>query len=211
MIRILATASTVAVCLAVNPARPPVTLTAAVPQTLPHAGKPATTDFTTLARTDPVAMFDAALHRYRTETRGFRATLHKQERVGGTLHPPEVIRVAGREQPFAVLFLWESGARDAQLGGFSMGKVEGVLYAAGENDGNVLAWRPGALFAAITPTSPGSSAARLASRFTATESGLGHVLDRTRRAWSAARDAGRLTWKFEGTRAVPEVGGRVCH
>jgi hypothetical protein len=122
-----------------------------------------------------------------------------------------VIRVAGREQPFAVLFLWESGAREAQVGGFSMGKIEGVLYAAGENDGNVLAWRPGALFAAVAPTAPGSSAARMASRYTATESGLGHILDRTRRAWTAARDAGRLTWKFDGTRPVPEVGGRVCH
>ena len=206
---------TVAICLSANPARPPVTLVASSPvasHRLPAIERPASSAaFAHLARTDPIAMLDASIYRSRSELRGFRAVMHKQERIGGTLFPPEELRIALRESPFAVLMIWTKNPRSAQVGGFSLGKVEGVLYAAGENEGNMLVWRPGALLSPITPSNPVGTPARSASRYAITEPGLTHIAERTRRAWATARDHDRLVWEYVGEKSVPAVGGRRCH
>lgn len=163
-------------------------------------------DFARLAETDPVGMLAAAIRRYRADVRGYTAELHKQERVGGRLHPPEVIRLAVRESPYSVRMVWQSGAR--KVLGFT---VEGVLFVAGQNHGKIKVWRPDALFLkhADVPTSDGT--ARSTSRYPITEAGVGQAVERTYRAWSAAADAEQLKWEYLGTRPVTEVGGRVCH
>jgi hypothetical protein len=210
VVRPIAILAVTGVCFSADPSGPPAihhgmadhgTVDVATPEV----------DFAALARTDPVAMLDAAVRRYRAEVRGFRATLHKQERLAGTLYQPEVLRVAVRETPYAAKMLWESGARTVKVGGLSLGTVEGVLYAAGENNGNLQVWRPGAVFASVVGVPPTGDQAKAASRYGLTEAGLGSAADRTRRAWKAARDRGQLRVEFLGTRPVSEVGGRVCH
>ncbi len=47
--------------------------------------------------------------------------------------------------------------------------------------------------------------------FAATEGGLSHAIERTYRSWSEGRERGLATITYVETRAVPEVGGRVCH
>ena len=199
------------ICFSTDPSAPPAP---PIPESERHSQKDqpsAGTDFAELAHTDPVALLEASVRRYRAEVRGFRATLHKQERLAGTLYPPEVLKVSVRESPYAARMLWESGARAVKVGGISLGTVEGVLYAAGENHGAMQVWRPGALFAPVAGVPPTGDQAKAGSRYAITEAGLGAAADRTRRAWAAARDRGQLRVEFLGTKPVSEVGGRVCH
>jgi hypothetical protein len=102
--------------------------------------------------------------------------------------------------------IWEGGARKV-LGT----ATEGVLFVAGENDGKMIVWRPTALLAKTLALSPTDRQARSAARYAVTEAGIGHVLERTYRAWAAERDRGHLHAEYLGTRPVAEVGGRVCH
>ena len=163
-------------------------------------------DLARLARTDPVGLLDACRRKFKADVRTYRVTFHKQERINGELFPPEVIRLTVREEPYAVLMLWQSGARKV-LGT----ATEGVLFVAGENDGKMIVWRPSALLAKTLVLTPTDRQARASSRYAITEAGLGHILERTYRAWAAERDRGRLHAEYLGTRAVPEAGDRVCH
>ncbi|MCZ2340724.1 MAG: DUF1571 domain-containing protein [Bacteroidales bacterium] len=181
-------------------ALPPLALEAPVSETpLTNA------DFTRLAQTDPLAMLSAAIRRYREEIHGYTARLDKQERVGGTLYAPEVIQLAVRDTPYAVRMTWEKGARSVLFA-----PVEGVLYADGENGGNIKVWRPTS-FLKFVDSGPNDSTARGASRYSITEAGLASALERTYRAWSEADRVHDLQWKYVATRPVPECGGRVCH
>jgi len=162
-----------------------------------------------LAQSDPIALLDAC-RRKSAEVRGYRATLIKRERISGTLFDEEEIRVTVREQPYAVLMLWQRGSRDSAALGLKLGKIEGVLYALGDNKGNLIVWRPTAIFTqkSVEPT---SDSARATARFAATEGGLSHAIERTYRSWSDGRERGLAKVTYIETRAVPEVGGRVCH
>jgi hypothetical protein len=206
-----------AVCFAAAPSPAPVVTDAERAagesgEPPPRAGAlPSAEEFAALAKTDPVALLDACLRRYRAQVHGYTATLVKRERVSGELHDEEVLKVAVREEPYAALMRWEKGARTAKLGGIGVGKIEGVLYAAGENGNQMVVWRPGALFAKTTKVDPTGERARESSRFAITEAGLGHALRRTYRSWSEAQEQGHLKWKYLGTREVKEVGGRLCH
>lgn len=162
-------------------------------------------DFARLAQTDPIAMLSAAIRRYRAEVRSYTARLDKQERVRGTLYPPEVLRISVRDTPYAVKMIWEAGARTVLFA-----QVEGVLYAAGENGGKIKVWRPTS-FLKLVDSGPNDATARNASRYSITEAGLASALERTYRAWSEADKTQDLQWEFVATHPVPEVGGRVCH
>jgi hypothetical protein len=197
-----------ALCLAAMPTTCP-TFTTQPPAAAPEPAGPApTADLATLARTDPVGLLDAARRRFRAEVRTYRVKLHKQERIDGTLHPPEVVRVVAREEPFAILMRWESGQR-AVLGT----PVEGTLFAAGANGGKMTVWRPAARLAFLQTidVGPTDTSARSAARYAISEGGLGHAVERTYRAWLEAAREGTLKAEYLGTRAVPEVGGAVCH
>ncbi len=165
------------------------------------AGKlPTPEQFLALAESDPVAMYEACVRRYKQEVRGFRAVLHKQERVKDTLHPPEIVRVAVREEPFAVQMIWDSGIRD---------DVGGTVYAAGENGGIMTVWRP-AKFIKYIPVNPKEGIATTASRYCVTDSSLSHSTYRSYLRWSYCRDRGILRYDFLGMKAIPEAGGRKC-
>jgi hypothetical protein len=211
MIRCLIVLTLVVACLTTNPARPPVRLSAGSEElslVFPTGEMNASAD---RSSTNPLALLEESARRYSQEYRGFRATLHKQERLDAVLHPPEVVQMSLRESPYAVRFLWKEGARAPMLAGVSLGKVEGVLYAAGENRGQMLIWRPSAFFSKLMPIDPLGDSARCAARYSATEASLGQVARRTWRAWEAARRRGESPAQYLGVRSIPEVGGQLCH
>ncbi|MFO0937236.1 MAG: DUF1571 domain-containing protein [Gemmataceae bacterium] len=158
--------------------------------------------FEELVPRDPVAAMGEALTHYRSTVRGFTATMHKQERIGKTLFPPEVIRMAVREEPFAVSMTWEKGIRN---------QAAGTLYVAGENGGNMIVWRPDALLAKTLKMSPNETLARSASRYCLAESSLSHGHLRTYLRWKQVQESGKLAVEYRGKHAVAELGGIVCH
>jgi hypothetical protein len=164
-----------------------------------------------LVRTDPVAALDACRKRVKDEVKGYRATLHKRERLNGTLHDPEVITVAVRAEPYAVLMKWVSGAREVKVGRLSLGKVEGVLYAGRETGGRMVTHRPSAALLPTTEVSPTGDQARASARYSIAEGSLFHAVERTYRAWTAAQRDGKLVWRYDGTKPIEQLGGRVCH
>ncbi len=211
--RSVTTVAVAAVCLAAAPVRtaPPHPPALDVPplSLLPDAPL-SSSEFDHLAKTDPVALLAACVHHYRATNRGFTATLHKQERIAGTLYKPERVRVTVREVPYAVRMIWEEGAREVKLGPISLGTVEGVVYG-GTNDGQMTVWRPAARFGKTMPIGPTGDQARAAARYSVTEAGVCQAAERTLKAWSEAKRQGKLTWRYVGTKPVPELGDRVCH
>ena len=209
VLRLLAVPAVALLALALAPP-PPAERTSHVqtPAVATPCGRPSAAEWEALLTADPLAALQAARDRYAAEVTGVRATLLKQERLGGALQPPEVVELLVREQPFAVRLLWVSGSRKV-LGN----AVEGVLYAAGENGGRMTVWRPTAFvnFLRFTDVSPTDGTARSAARYSLAEAGLGHTLNRTLSAWSYARERGPGTIAYLGCRPAPELGGRRCH
>lgn len=189
-------------CFAAAPCPRPAPTVAPGPTTV-VAGVQPRRPLDELAAADPVALLAECRRKFRAEVRGYRATLHKQERTGGALHPPEVVEVAVREEPYAILMRWTAGAR-GPLGT----PIEAALFVAGANAGRMTVWRPTARFAPLRQLSldPADDGARAASRYAISEAGIGHALDRTHQAWAAAKQAGTLRTEFLGRRLVPEVG-----
>jgi hypothetical protein len=155
-----------------------------------------------ILRSDLIAALGASAAKYRAEVNGFTATLHKRERIGKTLHPAEVIKVAVREDPFAVSMVWLAGARN---------QAEGTLYATGENGGNMTVWRPNAFLAKTLAVGPRDALARSAARYCLAESSVYHGHYRTYSRWKQARDEGRLNVEVKAKRPIPELGDRVCY
>ena len=176
------------------------------PTPLPSsAARPSQDEFDALARTRPVAMLEAALRRAEGELRGYRAVMTKQERMGGTLYPPETVHVTCREQPFAVLMKWTAGYRQV-LGS----DVTATRYDAGAKD-PLLVYRPRAVFQKESAVNPRSHSARLAARVGVEESGVLHAARRTLAAWTAADQRGQLDVSYLGVRTHPDTGHRPCH
>src|SRR5690349_242187 len=123
-------------CLFFAPSRPSATVSLTVQNADARpavaddkAALPDAAQLDRLAHEKPMAFLEACLRRYQREVKGYTCNFYKHERVGENLYDPEEIKVAFREQPFSVLFVWEKGARQA----------ERTLYVEGENDGNMLA------------------------------------------------------------------------
>jgi hypothetical protein len=167
-------------------------------------------EFARLARTDPVAMLEQCLLRYRREVKQLRATLEKRERLDGVLHDPEVVRLAVRHDPLAVALRWEAGAREDRVGV----KTVGVVYPDPEDPkrDRMRVWRPDARlsFMKETAVGPKDSDARRAARYCARESGLDQVMLRTLAAWKRAKDRGDRI-EYVGLEPVAEAGGQTCH
>ena len=209
--RFLTTLAVAAICLCASPLVP---LGSTAPfdepePTFDAAPLPGDVEFARAARTDPLLMLRLAAKRYKIAKpegnkeliAGYTAQFHKRERIGGTLHPQEVIRIAYREEPYAVLMLWEQGSRNL---------AEGTLLASGQNGNRMLVWLP-KLFGRISELDPRSRLPRGSARYTVEEFGFYHSTKRALRAWTHAAAVGSLQWKSEGTRSVPEAGDRVCH
>lgn len=184
------------------------------PPTVADAGDrlPTADEFAELARTEPVRMLEAALTRYKREVKGgFKAVLHKRERIGGTLHPPERVRIAVRNDPAAVSLVWETGSRKV-FGTAPAAVLYPYVDAKGQkpDPAAMAVWRPGALLD-WKHTEVKGGTARDAARFCITDSGFEPAMLRTHAAWKKARERGDPAPEYLGRRAVPELGGRECH
>lgn len=174
---------------------------------------PTPEEFELLAKTDPVALFEMGLARYKREGyRGLTAILEKQERVKGTMNEREVIHLAvsgdipddsGQTPNLRVRMIWESGHR----------KVLGVknlasLYIVGANDDHMQTLTS---LGNAMKIDPKGAMARGASRYAITDAGVYRGMLRTFDAWKKRKAAGELNATYLGIQTPKELGGRPCH
>jgi hypothetical protein len=152
-----------------------------------------------LAREDPVAFLGECLRRYQRDVKGYTLTLQKRERLGGKLRDREVLRVAFREEPYAVSLEWAEGARLAVR----------ALYVRGDNGDKMLV-RP-RLLPLIVERDVDGDDARQSGRFFLNEFGIAAGMRRAHTDWQAAQHEGSLHVEYLGERVVEEAGGRPCH
>jgi hypothetical protein len=165
--------------------------------------------FADLCRDDPVEAVAVSMRKYKAEVEGYRCKLSKRERIRGELRDAETIACDFQEAPFAVLMRWLEGK----------GRVETLLYVAGEN-GDQLLLIPSSetLKAALRvmgktygKRSLTSEDARNASRYPVNQFGIYHATARVYSAWRAAKQTETLHTKYDGVHPIPELGGRPCH
>jgi Protein of unknown function (DUF1571) len=189
----------IAVCVIVVPlARPKALLTTTAPT--PSATSnviPTPVEFAALATSDALATLRASLQRYKQDVRGYRCVMLKHERIGGRLGPTEQIRIAFRDDPFAVKMIWDKGA----------GLASSTLYVEGENDGQLLARS----FVGVVPSDPEGALARKSARYSIRDFGIARGAERTLRVWQRAADNGRLKLEYLGIQPLAECGNRNCY
>lgn len=199
-IRLFLLPASIGICLAAAPVGPQAVRTTdtAVAPTLTECQKlPSPGEFAELAKTDPLAMLNASMSRYRCEVRGYTCTMQKQESIRGSLGPVEIIDIAFRDDPFAVVMKWKEGA----------GLASATLYAKGENNGQLKAKS----LLGIQDSDTNGFLARRSSRFSIQDFGIYRGTLRTYTVWKRAHETGRLKTEYLGTKPVPELNGRVCH
>jgi hypothetical protein len=167
---------------------------------------PTNEQFAELCRTDAVAALEAGLTRYAREVKdGYRVQLTKRERIGGELHPEEVVRVSVAYGPLRVRMDWHKGARNG---------LAAALYADGQNNNETRVWRPDSFIKSASIDPMGKDllqSARHAARYTITESSFDKSMLRTLTAWRAARKRGDPPPAYLGLETREEVGGRAVH
>ena len=151
-----------------------------------------------LAETDPLAALAASIQRYRQDVQSFTALFCKQERIGGKLRPEETIRVAFRDEPYAVWMKWITGG----------GTASATVYVRGENEGKMLVQVP---VLGARPTDPRGFMPRQSARYSIEEFGLIQSTKRTLTAWTAVNARGEMKTEYLGKKAVPQLDGQVCH
>jgi hypothetical protein len=151
-----------------------------------------------LAETNPLAALEASIQRYRRDVQSFTALFCKQERIGGKLRPEETIRVAFRDEPYAVWMMWITGG----------GTASATVYVRGENEGKMLVQVP---VLGARPTDPRGYMPRQSARYSIEEFGLIQSTKRTLNAWKAMNERGELMTEYLGKKAIPQLGGQVCH
>lgn len=158
-------------------------------------------DLESLARTDPVGVFEHSLARYRREVHGYQATLQKQERLRGRLGVREVLTVWFREEPFSVRMEWKEGGHLARR----------ALFVAGANSNQILVlpagWRA---LAGIVPCDLDDPAAKSNSRYPITEFGIRKGTERALASWKAAKKRGDLRVRCDGVQKPKELNQRPC-
>jgi hypothetical protein len=153
---------------------------------------------------DPIAFLEKCRQHFDSlHVTGYNTTLAKQESVGGTLQPDEIIDVDVRMQPYSVFMRWEKGARGADR----------ALYVQGANGGRILVHPTGLVgdLMHVVALDPNSSRVRDASRFGIADAGLEKTLVRTLTEWKATRARGIGRIEYLGVRTVPEAGDRPCY
>jgi hypothetical protein len=165
---------------------------------------PSAADIERLARTDPVAFFEQCLRRYAREVKGYSLTMHKQENIGGKIHPTEVIEVHFLDKPHSVFFNWQEGARLA----------ERALYVEGQNDGKMLARPKGGVARLVAgdvvARDVNGPDARQSARSTLDQFGFKKTMERSLVAWKAAREEKTLQFEYQGVKKIKEAGNRDC-
>ena len=159
---------------------------------------PAEAQWQKLAEADPLAALEASIQRYRRDVQSFTALFCKQERIGGKLRPEETIRVAFRDEPYAVWMMWITGG----------GTASATVYARGENEGKMLVQVP---VLGARPTDPRGFLPRQSARYSIEEFGLVQSSKRTLAAWKAMSVRGELKTEYLGRKAIPQLDGQVCH
>jgi len=159
---------------------------------------PSDAEWATLAEREPLAAIAFSIRRYERDVVRFTATFCKQERIRGALLPKERIRVAFRDEPFAVCMTWLEGG----------GSAKATVYCRGENDGQMLVLLP---IVGVRATDPRGMLPRASARYSIEEFGLVQNTRRTLKAWRASADVGALHTEYLGKRAVQELDGQVCH
>src|SRR5262249_34020709 len=153
---------------------------------------------------DPVAFLQKCLNRYDTQDiQGYRAMLHKQERIEGILEPPEDIELWFRAQPHSLLLRWVGGARQAAS----------ALYVEGENGGKVVVHPTGLVGRQVKQIAiePNSPEAHHSGRYSITNLGMREMLARTVRQWKAAKAQADLNVEYLGVKTVLQTGDRACY
>jgi hypothetical protein len=199
------------ICLALAPAPlyhpptlsgPELTDTTLLGGTFRESPLPSDATLAQLAASDPVSFLKHCLARYDQQVTGYEGLLYKQERLEGTLYPPELVRVAFQGDPHRVRLRWIDGARKAGT----------VLYVKGENHDKVLilpaGWRS---VVGIVDRDPYGDEARQNGRYPLPEFGIKFGMMRTLAAWMTAQERGNLHVQFVATRPVPELNDRVCY
>jgi hypothetical protein len=153
---------------------------------------------------DVLSFLEKCLERYdQQKIQGYKAVLHKQERIGERLQPSEEIEIYNRAKPHSVFMRWLKGERRAAA----------VLYVEGQNNG--MMWvHPSGLagkLVKVVSLDPEGSDARNAGRYSVKEVGLRESLAQTLKDWKAAKDKGILRVKYLGIRKVVEAGNRECY
>jgi Protein of unknown function (DUF1571) len=177
----------------------------------PHAAPPAAETIAAfsvlqepLPTGDVIAFLDKCRQRYdQQQIKGYSVILHKQERIGGKLYPPEEIQCFYREKPYSVFMHWLRGQR----------KAESSLYVEGENGGKMLAKPAGlaGLLVAVVERDVDGADARQSGRYTMKEFGLKSAIQKTCRDWKAAKEKGTLRAQYLGVHKVHEAGDRLCY
>jgi Protein of unknown function (DUF1571) len=147
---------------------------------------------------------EKCLERYdQQDIRGYRLIMQKQERIGGRLHPLEVIEVFFRAHPHSVFMHWLKGAR----------RAENLLYVEGENDGKILVHPTGLIgrLDKVVALDPEGPEARAAGRFSVKDFGLRNTLQRTLNHWKAVKVEGTLQAEYLGVDKVHELDDRLCY
>jgi hypothetical protein len=166
------------------------------------ADTPSAAEMERLARDKPIEFLETCLRVYDRTVKGYTLTMQKQERIGGKLQRTEVIDVAFRDQPPAVLMRWVEGARLAAAS----------LYVEGENNGKLLVRPAGLLLGGlIVERDPEGEQAKQSGRYPMTQFGLKKAMERTLKSWKAARDKDELHVEYLGERQVKEAGDRTCY
>jgi hypothetical protein len=166
----------------------------------PKTDKP----FPELLRDDPVAAVALSMSRYRASVEGYSCTFIKRERINGKLRDRETIQADFRESPFSVRLQWVEG----------MDRAFAMLYPV-DNRADRLAVVPSN--SALRKIVPFATRAidhpdvRDAARSPVTEFGILSATNRVYVVWRLAAERGELRTKYEGTRPIEELGGRVCH
>jgi hypothetical protein len=192
--------------LAVRPAQPSLPGRPLPTVTVQDSGDPLPTgdEMERLARDDVIAFVENCLRRYQREVQGYKVTMQKHERIGGTLNPVEVIDVAFREKPHSVLMIWRQGARLA----------ERSLYVEGDNDGKLLArpngWRR-FIVGDIAVRDVDGNDARSSGRYTMAEFGLKMAAQRALASLRDSQAKGDFHVEYLGIQNLPEAGGRPCY
>lgn len=115
-------------------------------------------------------------------------TMIKQERIGGTLQPVNVMSVAIRQEPFSVYMKW---LQPTKIAG------QEACYVTGKNGGKMRAHSVGILgkvgFVSIDTNDP---RAMKHSNHSITEAGVGNLLNRLTQTWSEERKLNRVQVKM---------------
>ncbi len=130
----------------------------------------------------------------------YTATLHKQERIGGTLGEVQHVIVKMRHQPFSVYMKWKTFDKGREL-----------IYVEGQNDGNLLV-QPGGWKGRLTGTlslDPHGRMAMSESRHPITEIGLARLAEKLLK-YSYINIKRPNGWRCE-MHASQKVQGRDCY